>query len=116
MTSLRLAVLVESLKVSVGVDEQKMMTLARQLALPVVTGLPIKRITNFDAVLHESPGGLALQLTGKGAPGPVMVDFVGGAVAHRRRFGGGKGQGIAKAVGLADSGRRPLHVFSLHDF
>jgi len=28
------------------------------------------------------------------------VDFVTGAVAHRRKFGGGRGQSIAKAVGL----------------
>lgn len=32
--------------------------------------------------------------------GPVLVDFVEGAVAHRRKFGGGRGQSIAKAVGL----------------
>jgi len=32
--------------------------------------------------------------------GAVYVDFVGGAVGHRRRFGGGRGQPIAKAVGL----------------
>ncbi|WP_295028234.1 class I SAM-dependent methyltransferase [Shewanella sp.] len=30
----------------------------------------------------------------------ISVDFVGGAVAHRRKFGGGRGQSIAKAVGL----------------
>ena len=29
-----------------------------------------------------------------------QVDFVGGPKAHRRKFGGGKGQAIAKAVGL----------------
>lgn len=32
--------------------------------------------------------------------GAVYVDFVEGAVAHRRKFGGGRGQSIAKAVGL----------------
>ena len=32
--------------------------------------------------------------------GAVFVDFVEGAVAHRRKFGGGRGQSIAKAVGL----------------
>lgn len=32
--------------------------------------------------------------------GAIYVDLVGGAVAHRRKFGGGKGQAIAKAVGL----------------
>lgn len=30
----------------------------------------------------------------------VRVDFCSGATAHRRRFGGGKGQDIAKAVGI----------------
>ncbi|WP_394130907.1 class I SAM-dependent methyltransferase [Shewanella maritima] len=30
----------------------------------------------------------------------ISVDFVGGAVGHRRKFGGGRGQAIAKAVGL----------------
>lgn len=30
----------------------------------------------------------------------ILVDFVTGAVAHRRKFGGGRGQHIAKAVGL----------------
>ncbi len=32
---------------------------------------------------------------------PVTADFVSGSVAHRRQFGGGKGQDIAKAVGLS---------------
>ncbi|MFM4818704.1 class I SAM-dependent methyltransferase [Aeromonas veronii] len=32
--------------------------------------------------------------------GAVYVDFVEGAVAHRRKFGGGRGQSIAKAVGI----------------
>jgi len=32
--------------------------------------------------------------------GAICVDFVSGATAHRRKFGGGRGQDIAKAVGL----------------
>jgi len=32
--------------------------------------------------------------------GAIKVDFVDGASAHRRKFGGGRGQDIAKAVGL----------------
>lgn len=32
--------------------------------------------------------------------GAIFVDFAGGSVAHRRKFGGGKGQAIAKAAGL----------------
>jgi 16S rRNA (guanine1516-N2)-methyltransferase len=32
--------------------------------------------------------------------GAIKVDFTDGAVAHRRKFGGGRGQDIAKAIGL----------------
>lgn len=38
-----------------------------------------------------------------------VIDFVAGAVAHRRRFGGGKGQALPRAVGLA-KGRTPFVV------
>ena len=39
----------------------------------------------------------------------LRVDFVGGAVAHRLRFGGGRGQSLAKAMGLR-GGRTPMIV------
>lgn len=32
--------------------------------------------------------------------GAVFVDFVSGAMAHRRKFGGGRGEAVAKAVGV----------------
>lgn len=32
--------------------------------------------------------------------GAIAVDFVQGAMAHRRKFGGGRGEAIAKAVGI----------------
>ncbi|KQN64113.1 16S rRNA (guanine(1516)-N(2))-methyltransferase RsmJ [Erwinia sp. Leaf53] len=32
--------------------------------------------------------------------GGIFVDFVDGAMAHRRRFGGGRGEAVAKAVGI----------------
>lgn len=50
--------------------------------------------------------GLQFAELGPEAPGPVRVDFVSGAVAHRRLFGGGSGQMIAKAVGV-QPGVRP---------
>ncbi|MCU7835093.1 MAG: class I SAM-dependent methyltransferase [gamma proteobacterium symbiont of Taylorina sp.] len=43
---------------------------------------------------------LQLVQTGKKSPAPIYIDFTSGSVAHRRFFGGGKGQTIAKAVGL----------------
>lgn len=51
-------------------------------------------------------GGLQLADLAPQAPGAVRVDFVEGAVAHRRLFGGGSGQMIAKAVGV-QPGVRP---------
>lgn len=32
--------------------------------------------------------------------GGIYVDFVSGTMAHRRRFGGGRGEAVAKAVGI----------------
>lgn len=64
-----------------------------------------KRAT-VPLLLYLTDLGLQLQQTGKKAPGPVWVDFVSGSVAHRRKFGGGSGQLIAKAVGIK-SGVRP---------
>ena len=48
--------------------------------------------------------GLALCQHGTG---PIRVDFVAGAMGHRRRFGGGRGQPLARAVGMK-SGFNPV--------
>jgi len=50
--------------------------------------------------LRLLPEYLALEQVDDPQQGLVFVDFASGAVAHRRKFGGGKGQSIAKAVGL----------------
>ena len=53
---------------------------------------------NFQ--LRLLPEYLALEQIDDPKQGLVFVDFASGAVAHRRKFGGGKGQAIAKAIGL----------------
>lgn len=60
-----------------------------------------------DFALQLGAEGLQLLQLGPDSPGPVRVDFVEGAVAHRRKFGGGSGQMIAKAVGV-QPGIRPV--------
>ncbi|WP_241622439.1 16S rRNA (guanine(1516)-N(2))-methyltransferase RsmJ [Rosenbergiella australiborealis] len=35
--------------------------------------------------------------------GGIYVDFVAGTMAHRRKFGGGRGEAVAKAVGIKGS-------------
>lgn len=70
--------------------------LARRLALPLVG---VSEHT-FPYLLVLTPERLELRQIGSRAPGPVYVDFVAGSLAHRRRFGGGRGQPLARAVGL----------------
>ena len=60
-----------------------------------------------EFALQIGEQGLQFVELGPLAPGPIRVDFVEGAVAHRRLFGGGAGQMIAKAVGI-QPGVRPL--------
>ena len=74
--------------------------LAERLDLPV-SSISVSVETPFYLFLNQS--GLSLCQTGKKPPGPIQVDFLGGSAGHRRRYGGGKGQMIAKAVGLNKS-------------
>lgn len=76
---------------------------ARQLADEL--GLELRERIDLDAdepaqLLLVTPQGVVLQQTGRKRPGPVLADFVSGAVAHRRLYGGGKGQMVAKACGI----------------
>lgn len=61
-------------------------------------GLEHDEQSQFALVLTE----LRLELRKLDEPklGAIFVDLASGAVAHRRKFGGGKGQAIAKAAGL----------------
>ena len=68
-------------------------------------GLPMQA-DEAEFALQLGEAGLQLQLLDPHAPGPVRVDFVEGGAAHRRQFGGGSGQMIAKAVGI-QPGIRP---------
>lgn len=45
----------------------------------------------------------------KQVPSELRVDFVTGAVGHRLRFGGGRGQDLAKAMGLR-AGKTPTII------
>ena len=59
-------------------------------------GVPNKTLFKLQFDEH----GLQLFKSDEPKLGAIRVDFVTGASAHRRKFGGGKGQAIAKAVGL----------------
>lgn len=69
--------------------------LSRQFDLPLRRNIPAAGF--YLALTHQR---LELRQQGKHAPGPIAVDFVGGALGHRRRYGGGRGQPLARAAGL----------------
>ncbi len=60
--------------------------------------------------LSFSADGVSLRSIAAGTMLPVKVSFTHGKAEHRRRFGGGKGQPIAKAIGLQGLRVAP-HVF-----
>ncbi len=62
----------------------------RWSATPPATGL----------ALVETPDGLAIAGDPQRYGKPLLADFVAGKAGHRRRFGGGRGQLVARACGL----------------
>ncbi len=83
---------------SEGVSQQCLDELS-WLKLPLLE----KPAIEFDAgffVLNVSSKAISLQATGSKAPGPIFVEFASGKNRHRRIYGGGSGQLIAKAVGI----------------
>lgn len=73
--------------------------------------LPLSETANedFPLLLRVSARGLELLQSGSKAPGPVCIDFAGGALSFRRKQGGGRKQLLARAVGLK-KGRNPSVV------
>ena len=60
----------------------------------------VARKHNLKFLLQVNCHALELVKLDEPKLGAIKVDFVEGAVAHRRKFGGGRGQDIAKAIGL----------------
>lgn len=53
--------------------------------------------------LVMTPAHLELRKLDEPKLGGIRVDFVSGAMAHRRLYGGGRGEAVAKAVGIKGS-------------
>ncbi len=76
-------------------DDAQSRALAQQLGLVLVQAPP------GDALwLRYGEQGLELGGDKRQFGAPIRADLVGGGVAHRRQFGGGRGQLIARACGL----------------
>lgn len=83
--------------------------LADSLGVPNLGVVRPRDIRDFPVLLFLDEQGLGLQMTGKGAPGPVRAELVTGKMGYRREHGGGAGQLVAKAVGLQKT-RAALHI------
>lgn len=75
-------------------------TEARREGEALAARLGLALLTREPGEPHLRQTAERLELCPGGGMGPLWVDFIGGAVGHRHRFGGGRGQSIAKAVGL----------------
>lgn len=90
------------MKLFVRAQDFSLQDVAQQIAaeLGIPFSVDVIDMPDMDYCLQLTDQGLSLfQLTQKNT-GVVRVDFEGGAAKHRRLYGGGKGQQVAKAVGL----------------
>jgi len=76
--------------------------LATQLALPLCDDAACPDLW-LDWVTDKKSDLLKLAVCSK-STGPVSIDFLNGKKAHRRQFGGGKGQPLVKAMGKLETG------------
>ena len=70
--------------------------LADALSIPY---LP-QETESYPLLLAITPKRIELRSTTKPKTNPIYVDFLSGKLAHRHQYGGGRGQLIARAVGL----------------
>ncbi|MBD3619888.1 MAG: class I SAM-dependent methyltransferase [Chromatiales bacterium] len=73
---------------------------AQAAALAGRLGIPLDDDAAAGLALVYTRERLELRALGPDAPGPVYVDFVEGRARHRRLYGGGRGQPLARAAGL----------------
>mgnify|MGYP001574408277 CR=1 FL=1 len=74
---------------------------AKQLSAKLQLPQHTDQSPSYDYLLSISESGLALVPSTDKGYGPIQCDFTAGAHQHRRRFGGGNGQAIAKAIGVS---------------
>ena len=74
---------------------------AKQLSAKLDLPQRTEQSADYDYLLDFAESGLSLVPSADKGYGPIQCDFAGGTHSHRRRFGGGNGQAIAKAIGVS---------------
>ena len=87
------------MRISVASSSEQTASKARDLSERLSLPLSSPESPNADLLLVVSEARLELREVGT-STGPIYADFTGGRAAHRRQFGGGKNQPLARAVGL----------------
>ena len=93
-------------KQTVAIRVEALTTVYESQAIEWAERLSLPLAGEADWILQLGAQGLQLTVRGLETSATVRVDFATGAVAHRRQFGGGTAQMIAKAVGI-QPGVRP---------
>jgi 16S rRNA (guanine1516-N2)-methyltransferase len=75
---------------------KKAKILAKKLNFPIVN----INVKDYDFLIVATEQRLELRETVAKRTKPLYVDFLHGTAAHRRKYGGGRGQLIARAVGI----------------
>ncbi len=75
-----------------GAGDGALLSLAQRWSLEHDPAAPL--------ALVLTPDHLELRKLDEPKLGGIFVDFASGAMAHRRKFGGGRGEAVAKAVGI----------------
>lgn len=73
---------------------------ARKLALDLELPLACPEGRAFPLLLVPTEKRLELHQTGKGASGPLFVDFSAESLVYRRKQGGSRREAVARAVGI----------------
>lgn len=87
------------MKIAISFEEKtqnKALELSHASGIPLYS--PVDPLPCF--LLHLTHSHLELQVTENSSLKPLYIDFLSGKNQHRRRYGGGKGQQLAKAIGL----------------
>jgi 16S rRNA (guanine1516-N2)-methyltransferase len=86
-------------KIGLTIEQRVFAADARKLATRFALNL-LNRPPERGYFLRLTAEGLALCQADPGGPGPIRVEFAEGTMGHRLRFGGGRGQALARAVGI----------------
>lgn len=89
-----------TLLVGVAAERPALQNQAAELAQALTLPLTRPDDSRFAYLLVKTAQRLELRTQGSNPPGPIYAEFVSGPAAYRRRFGGGRSQPIARAVGL----------------